>query len=51
MSLMAAQPDLFGDSGLPRLSQADEIVTQGAECKLITSIDAGELSPFGSTDG
>src|SRR5215469_9181867 len=46
MNLIAAQPDLFGEPRLAGLSQADAIVTPGEEQKLITSINAAELSPF-----
>lgn len=46
MSLIAAQPDLFGQSGLPGLSQADDFVTPDEEQELIASIDAVGLSPF-----
>ena len=46
MSLIAAQPDLFGESSLPGLFQAGEFVTPGEEQMLIASIDAAELCPF-----
>ena len=46
MSLIAAQPDLFGEAGLAGLSQADAFVTASEEQMLIASIDAAELSPF-----
>ena len=46
MTLIVAQPDLFGEPRLAGLSQADAIVTPGEEQKLITSINAAELSPF-----
>ena len=46
MSLVATQPDLFDETGLPGLSQVGEFVTQGEELRLIASIDAVELSPF-----
>jgi alkylated DNA repair protein (DNA oxidative demethylase) len=46
MSLIAAQPDLFGEPGLVGLSQAGAILTPGEEQELIASIDAVELSPF-----
>ena len=46
MSLIAAQPDLFGEAGLAGLSQAYAFVTPGEEQMLIASIDAAELSPF-----
>jgi alkylated DNA repair protein (DNA oxidative demethylase) len=46
MSLIAAQPDLFGEPGLAGLFQADTIVTPGEEQTLIAGIDAVELSPF-----
>jgi alkylated DNA repair dioxygenase AlkB len=46
MTLISAQPDLFGEPGLAGLTQADAIVTPGEEQLLITSIDAAELSPF-----
>jgi alkylated DNA repair protein (DNA oxidative demethylase) len=46
MSLIAVQPDLFGEAGLAGLSQADAFVTPGEEQMLIASIDAAELSPF-----
>lgn len=46
MTLIAAEPDLFGAAGLAGLSQTDGIVTQDEERLLITSIDATALSPF-----
>ncbi len=46
MNRVAAQPDLFGEAGLPGLSQAGAFVTPGEEQMLIASIDAAELSPF-----
>jgi DNA oxidative demethylase len=46
MNLIAARPDLFGQSGLPGLSQAGDFVTPGEEQRLIASIDAVELTPF-----
>jgi DNA oxidative demethylase len=46
MTLIAAQPDLFGETGLAGLSQADGFVTPGEEQRLTASIDAAELSPF-----
>jgi DNA oxidative demethylase len=46
MSLIAAQPDLFGQSGLPGLSQAGDFVTPDEELRLTASIDAVELTPF-----
>jgi alkylated DNA repair protein (DNA oxidative demethylase) len=46
MSLIAAQPDLFGEAGLAGLSRADAFVTPSEEQMLIASIDAAELSPF-----
>jgi alkylated DNA repair protein (DNA oxidative demethylase) len=46
MSLISAQPDLFGEPGLAGLSQADAFVTASEEQMLIASIDAAELSPF-----
>jgi len=46
MTLIAAQPDLFGEPRLAGLSQADAIVTPGEEQMLITSINTAELSPF-----
>ena len=46
MTLIVAQPDLFGEPRLAGLSQADAIVTPGEEQKWITSINAAELSPF-----
>jgi alkylated DNA repair protein (DNA oxidative demethylase) len=46
MKLTAAQPDLFGEAGLPGLSQAGAFVTPGEEQMLIASIDAVELFPF-----
>ena len=46
MSLIAAQPDLFGEAGLAGLSQADAFVTASEEQMLIASIDVAELSPF-----
>ena len=46
MSLIAAQPDLFGEAGLAGLSQADAFVTPTEEQMLIASTDAAGLSPF-----
>jgi alkylated DNA repair protein (DNA oxidative demethylase) len=46
MSLVATQPDLFGETGLPGLSQAGEFVTPSEEQSLIASIDAVDLTPF-----
>ena len=46
MTLIAAQPDLFGEPRLAGLSQADGIVTPSEEQMLIGSINAAELSPF-----
>jgi DNA oxidative demethylase len=46
MSLVAAQRDLFGEHGLPGLSQAGAIVAADEEQTLIASIDASPLSPF-----
>jgi alkylated DNA repair protein (DNA oxidative demethylase) len=46
MSFAAAQPDLFGDAGLPGLFQAGAFVTPAEEQMLIASIDAAQLSPF-----
>jgi alkylated DNA repair protein (DNA oxidative demethylase) len=46
MKLFTAQPDLFGEAGLPGLSQAEAFVTPDDEQMLIASIDAVELSPF-----
>ena len=46
MTLVSAQPNLFGAPRLAGLSQADAIVTPGEEQMLITSINAAELSPF-----
>jgi alkylated DNA repair dioxygenase AlkB len=46
MSLVATQPDLFSETGLPGLSQAGEFVTPGEEQRLIASIDAVDLTPF-----
>jgi alkylated DNA repair protein (DNA oxidative demethylase) len=46
MTLIAAQPDLFGNASLAGLSQADAFVAPGEEQRLIASIDAAELSPF-----
>jgi DNA oxidative demethylase len=46
MSLTAARPDLFGETSLAGLSQADAIVTPGEEQTLIASIEAAPLSPF-----
>jgi DNA oxidative demethylase len=46
MTLIASQPDLFGEPGLPGLSQLGEIVAPDEERTLITSIDASPLTPF-----
>jgi alkylated DNA repair dioxygenase AlkB len=46
MSLVAAQPDLFAEQGLPGLSQAGAIVAPDEEQVLIASIDAAPLTPF-----
>ena len=46
MNLIAAQPDLFAEPGLPGLSQAGAIVAPDEEQALITSIDASPLMPF-----
>jgi alkylated DNA repair dioxygenase AlkB len=46
MTLITAQPELFGEPRLAGLWQADAIVTPGEEQMLITSINAAELSPF-----
>jgi DNA oxidative demethylase len=46
MNVLAAQPDLFGEAGIPGLLLAGAFVTPGEEEMLIASIDAAELSPF-----
>lgn len=46
MSLVAAQPDLFAEPGLPGLSQTGAVVSPDEEQALIASIDASPLSPF-----
>src|SRR6516225_12431734 len=46
MTLIAAQPDLFGEPALAGLSQAGAFVTPHEEQILIAAIDAAELSPF-----
>jgi alkylated DNA repair dioxygenase AlkB len=46
MTLISAQPDLFGEALLPGLSQADAIVTPDEERALMAAIDAADLSPF-----
>jgi hypothetical protein len=46
MNLTAAQPDLFGETGLVGLSQAGAFVTPTEEQMLTASIDATELTPF-----
>ena len=46
MTLIAAQPDLFGEPRLAGLSQAAAIVTPSEELALITGVNAAELSPF-----
>jgi alkylated DNA repair protein (DNA oxidative demethylase) len=46
MTLIAAQPDLFGEPRLAGLSQAGAIVTPAGERALIEAVDATELSPF-----
>jgi DNA oxidative demethylase len=46
MTPIASQPDLFGDPGLPGLSQAAAIVAFDEELTLIAAIDASPLSPF-----
>jgi alkylated DNA repair protein (DNA oxidative demethylase) len=46
MSLIGAQPDLFGEPDLAGLSQAGAIVATDEEQMLIASIDAAQLSPF-----
>ena len=46
MNPLAAQPDLFAETGLAGLSQAGAFVTPEEEQMLITSIDAAELAPF-----
>jgi DNA oxidative demethylase len=46
MTLIASQPDLFGEPGLPGLSQLGEIVAPDEEQTLIASIDAAPLTPF-----
>ena len=46
MTLIAAQPDLFGEPRPAGLSQAGAIVTPAEEGALIEAVDATELSPF-----
>ena len=46
MTLIAAQPDLFAEPGLPGLSQAGAIAAPDEEQALIASIDASPLAPF-----
>lgn len=46
MTLIAAEPDLFGEPRLAGLSQAGGIVTPSEERALIAGVDAAELSPF-----
>ena len=46
MSLVASQPDLFAEPGLPGLSQTGAIVGPEEEQVLIASIDASPLTPF-----
>jgi alkylated DNA repair protein (DNA oxidative demethylase) len=46
MTLIAAQPDLFGEPRLAGLSQAGAIVTPPEERALIEAVDAAEVSPF-----
>jgi DNA oxidative demethylase len=46
MTLIAAQPDLFGEPRLAGLSQAGAIVTPPEERALIEAVDAAGLSPF-----
>ena len=46
MNLIAAQPDLFAEPGLPGLSRAGAIVTPDEEQTLIASVDASPLTPF-----
>jgi alkylated DNA repair dioxygenase AlkB len=46
MSLVAAQPDLFAEPGLPGLSQAGAILAPDEEQVLTASIDASPLTPF-----
>jgi alkylated DNA repair dioxygenase AlkB len=46
MTLIAVQPDLFGEPRLAGLSQAGAIVTPAEERALIEAVDATELSPF-----
>jgi alkylated DNA repair protein (DNA oxidative demethylase) len=46
MTLIAAQPDLFGEPRLAGLSQAGAFVTPEEEQMLIASIEAAELAPF-----
>jgi len=46
MSPIAAQLDLFGESGIAGLFLADAFVAPSEEQRLVASIDAAELSPF-----
>jgi DNA oxidative demethylase len=46
MTLIATQPDLFAEPGLPGLSQAGAIVAPDEEQALIAAIGASPLSPF-----
>ena len=46
MTLIATQPDLFAEPGLPGLSQAGAIVAPDEERALIAAINASPLSPF-----
>ncbi len=46
MTLIAAQPDLFGEPRLAGLSQAGAVVTPSEERALIEAIDATQLLPF-----
>jgi alkylated DNA repair protein (DNA oxidative demethylase) len=46
MTLIAPQPDLFGEPRLAGLSQAGAFVTPEEEQMLIASIEAAELAPF-----
>lgn len=46
MTLIATQPDLFVEPGLPGLSQAGAIVAPDEEQELVAAIDASPLSPF-----
>ena len=46
MTLIATQPDLFAEPGLPGLSQAGAVVAPDEEQALIASINAAPLSSF-----